>query len=265
MENVTRVGLSLLIFAVIAACGRESPSPTPAVDEAAQPADPLPTPTDTPVPTDPPRPAATATATLAPSSTPWLTQAPEPTEEPGPTQEPEGAPKPADPPRPTDTPAQPAAPRPTPAALPAQEPAPPEVPEELAAYIQGLESAYASFPDAVNTLNGLLGDPRPDDGAWTSAMEAQVFNFKGLYETIRDLEPPQGLEGAHTAIANALGTCNGVADVALEGLRNHDPGLLLRAGDLADACTGQLRGALGLLGEFGVRFEVPAIQVPQAP
>ncbi len=255
MENVARVSLVLLILVLITACGGESPSPTPNVDEPAQPADPVPTATVTPVPTDPPRPAATATATLAPSSTPWLTQAPEPTVEP----------EAADPPRPTDTPAQPAAPRPTPGPLPTQGPAAPDVPEELTAYVQELESAYASFPDAVQALNALLEDPRPDDGAWTGAMEAQVFNFKGLYETIRDLEPPQGLDGAHAAIANALGTCNGVADVALEGIRNQDPGLLVRAGDLANACTDQLRAAFALLGEFGVRFEVPAIQIPQGP
>jgi hypothetical protein len=259
MDNLVRIATALILLGLITACGGGDATDTPTASptEESSPGTDAGEPTATPEPSDTPAPTATpkVTETLAPSSTPATIDTPAIMDTPVP-------PEPVQPtvePPPTIAPEATQPPRPTPGSVPTA------VPPELAAYLQNLQSAYAGFPQAVGALNGLLQNPAPNDGAWVGAMEDQIFNFKGLYETIRDLSPPEGLEGTHAAIANALGTCNGVADVALQGFRNQDPGLLTETGNLAKACADQLRQALGLLGEFGVQFEVPAIQVPQNP
>ena len=125
--------LGLLLVALLAACGSDAPSATPASDDgatatpavqatpmpAAAPsptpaATPSPTPvaTPSPTPTAAPTPSPTATPTVAPSLTPTAAPTPSPTATP--TVAPSPTPTATSPPTPTPTPTPTAAPSPTP-------------------------------------------------------------------------------------------------------------------------------------------------------
>jgi hypothetical protein len=135
----------------------------------------------------------------------------------------------------------------------------------VTAYIQDLNGVFTAYPDAVNNLNALMQDPRPDDSAWLSAVESDVLTVKGVYENVRDMSAPEEMAGAHAGLTDALGTCNGVTDVALDGFRNQDRGILERAAGLASACTEQLTQALGVLNQYGAGMQAPPFTIPQLP
>jgi hypothetical protein len=114
----------------------------------------------------------------------------------------------------------------------------------------------------VNNLNSLMQDPRPDDAAWMQGMETNITAVKGVYENVRDMSPPQEMAGPHAGLTDALGTCNGVADVALDGFRRQDRGTLEGAAGLADSCRDQLKSALDILNQNGAAMAAPPFAIP---
>jgi hypothetical protein len=231
MGKLAGTVLVLIILSFLAACGGTAASDTPVPTlsrESAQSS-------DTPAPT----------ATVEPTYTPAPTDTPNPTD----TLQPSSTPAPANTAAPTSPSSVPAATE-------------PQVSPEVAAYIQDLKTIFTAYPGAVRSLNDLMQDPHPDDGAWLSAMETNLVTLKSVYENVRELSPPQELEEIHAGLTDALGTCNGVTDVALEGFRNQDRGILEQAANLAKSCADQMRQVTGLLNQYGAGIEIPQITIP---
>ena len=261
MDILKRWRLMLAVLTLVAACSNEDAAtdPTPTLPDSAPTATDTPAPapttasTDTPAPTDtpPPTDAPKPTAALKPSSTAIITSIPVPTV---------AAPTVAGPTVAAPTAAVTSAPTPTvpPSAAPTQ----PPQPSENDAYLQELNAIFTAYPEAVNNLNGLMQDPRPDDAAWMQGMESNITAVKGVYENVRDMTPPTAMAGPHAALTDALGTCNGVADVALDGFRRQDRGTLEGAAGLADSCRDQLKGALDILNQHGAGMSAPPFDIP---
>ncbi len=245
MDTFKRGVLVLAVLILVTACSGEDatgdPTPTPPGS--------LPTPTagatDTPEPTE----------MLAPTEAVAPTEASPPTEAPKPTEEL----KPSSTPINTNTPA-PTVPAPT--APPSAAPTQPQQPPGNDAYLQDLNAIFTAYPEAVNNLNSLMQDPRPDDAAWMQGMETNITAVKGVYENVRDMSPPQEMAGPHAGLTDALGTCNGVADVALDGFRRQDRGTLEGAAGLADSCRDQLKSALDILNQNGAAMAAPPFAIP---